>query len=60
VRPAVHVTEVVPDAVTAALARDFTLLDGPRGAAGLVTMLTDRVDAALLDPARPQMRVEPN
>jgi glyoxylate reductase len=60
VRPAVHVTEVVPDAVTAALAGDFTLLDGPRGAAGLVTMLTDRVDAALLDPAGPQLRVVAN
>jgi glyoxylate reductase len=60
VRPAVHVTEVVPDAVTAALAGDFTLLDGPRGAAGLVTMLTDRVDAALLDAAGPQLRVVAN
>jgi glyoxylate reductase len=60
VRPAVHVTEVVPDAVTAALAGDFTLLDGPRGAAGLVTMLTDRVDAALLDAAGPRLRVVAN
>ena len=60
VRPAVHVTEVVPDAVREALARDFALLEAPGGADGLVTMLTDRVDAAFLDAAGPQLRVVAN
>ena len=60
VRPAVHVTEVLPDAVREALARDFALLEAPGGADGLVTMLTDRVDAAFLDAAGPQLRVVAN
>ena len=60
VRPAVHVTEVVPDAVREAMARDFSLLEAPGGADGLVTMLTDRVDAAFLDAAGPQLRVVAN
>jgi lactate dehydrogenase-like 2-hydroxyacid dehydrogenase len=36
------------------------LLDRCRGAHGLVTMLTDRVDAELLDGAGPQLRVVAN
>jgi glyoxylate reductase len=36
------------------------LLDRCRGAHGLVTMLTDRVDADLLDAAGPQLRVVAN
>jgi glyoxylate reductase len=36
------------------------LLDRCRGAAGLVTMLTDRVDAELLDAAGPRLRVVAN
>jgi glyoxylate reductase len=36
------------------------LLDRCRGASGLVTMLTDRVDAELLDAAGPQVRVVSN
>lgn len=36
------------------------LLRGSAGAAGLVTMLTDRVDAELLDAAGPELRVVAN
>jgi glyoxylate reductase len=50
----------VPAAVHAELARSFTLLDNPAGADGLVTMLTEPVDADLMDAAGPGLRVIAN
>ena len=60
VRPRVHVTETVLDEVTAALASDFELVDGPEGADGILSLLTTTVDGALLDRAGPQLRVVAN
>jgi glyoxylate reductase len=70
----VYVSRRVPDRVRTELEALFELeihdseqpperaelLDRCRGAAGLVTMLTDRVDAELLDAAGPQLRVVAN
>ena len=60
VRPRVHVTEPILDEVTAALAADFELVDGPEGADGILSLLTTTVDGALLDCAGPQLRVVAN
>jgi lactate dehydrogenase-like 2-hydroxyacid dehydrogenase len=68
------VTRRVPEPVRAALERDFdvrihdedgtleraALLELVRGAEGVVTMLTDRVDAELLDAAGPRLRIVAN
>jgi glyoxylate reductase len=73
-RPRVFVTRRVPERVREELEQSFTLdvhdeeLPPPRdellsraaGCDGLVTMLTDRVDAELLDAAGPQLRVVAN
>lgn len=73
-RHRVFVTRAVPERVRAELELSFAvalhgalepptraqLLDGARGASGLVTMLTDRVDEALFDAAGPQLRVIAN
>jgi lactate dehydrogenase-like 2-hydroxyacid dehydrogenase len=59
-QPPVHVFVPVPERVQAELERDFELLDGPEGAAGLVTHPTVRVDAALLDRAGPGLKVVAN
>ena len=73
-RPRVFVTRRVPAGVSNELARSFALdvhdeeLPPPRAELlaraaacdGLVTMLTDRVDAELLDAAGPQLRVVAN
>lgn len=73
-RPLVFVTRRVPASVRAELERSFELdlhdseLAPPRedllarvtGRDGLVTMLTDRVDAELLDAAGPQLRIVAN
>lgn len=59
-RPRVHTRGVVPDAVHAELARSFELIDRPAGADGLVAMLTEPVDAALMDAAGPGLRVIAN
>lgn len=73
-RPRVFATRRVPERVQAELERSFHLdvhaaeLPPPRaellarvaGCDGLVTMLTDRVDAELLDAAGPQLRVIAN
>ena len=59
-RPRVHVTARVPAEVYAALERDFTLVDGPEGAEGIVAMLTTKVDATYLDQAGPGLRVVAN
>ena len=58
--PAVHVTAPVPARVLAELERDFELLDGPEGAAGLVTIPSVRVDGELLDRAGPGLRIVAN
>jgi glyoxylate reductase len=60
VRPRVHITEPVLDEVTAVLATDFHLVDGPEGADGILSLLTTTVDAELLDRAGPQLRVVAN
>lgn len=73
-KPRVFVTRRVPAAVRTELERSFTvdlhdeelppsraeLLARAAGCDGLVTMLTDRVDAELLDAAAPQLRVVAN
>jgi len=70
----IHVTRRIPVSVKAALEEDFEvtqhdserspgradLLAAVSGADGLVTVLTDRVDAELLDAAGPQLRVVAN
>jgi lactate dehydrogenase-like 2-hydroxyacid dehydrogenase len=73
-RPRVFVARVIPDAGLDSLrdqtemdlwddelppARDV-LLDRVRGVDGLLSLLTDRVDAELLDAAGPQLRVVSN
>ncbi|HSK16961.1 MAG TPA: D-glycerate dehydrogenase [Gaiellaceae bacterium] len=74
VPPRVHVTRRVPERVRAALEESFDadvrdreqpptrdeLLAASAGCAGLVTMLTERVDDELLDAAGPQLRVVAN
>ena len=74
VRPRVFVTRRVPERVREELERSFALdvhdeeLPPPRAELlaraaacdGLVTMLTDRVDAELLDAAGPQLRIVAN
>jgi glyoxylate reductase len=74
VKPRVFVTRRVPEGVRAELDRSFTvdiydeelpppraeLRAGVEGRDGLVTMLTDRVDAELLDAAGPSLRVVAN
>jgi glyoxylate reductase len=47
----------LPERVAAALAADFTLLDRPEGAAGVVATPRDAIGAAFLDQAGPQLRV---
>lgn len=73
-RPTVFLTRRVPERVRAELERSFELsvhederpasreelLRGVSEAEGLVTMLTDRVDAELLDAAGAQLRVVAN
>jgi glyoxylate reductase len=60
VKPPVFVATRVPDRVHAELARDFELLPGPEGAAGLVTIPAVRVDGALLGRAGPELRIVAN
>ena len=55
-----HVTAAVPAEVERALADDFELSDTPEGAAGIVAMLTTRVDGPFLDRAGPQLEVVAN
>jgi glyoxylate reductase len=73
-RPRVFVTRRVPEAVRVELERSFALdlhdsewppsreelLARVERAAGLITMLTDWVDAELLDAAGPQLRIVAN
>ena len=60
VRPAVHVSDQVPAEIDEALRRDFELVSSPRGADGIVAMLTVKVDEAYLAAAGPQLRIVAN
>jgi glyoxylate reductase len=60
VPPRVHVSAPLPDRVQEALERDFELVPEPSGAAGIVAMLSDRIDGDYLDAAGPQLRVVAN
>jgi glyoxylate reductase len=46
--------------VQEAVERDFDVVREPRGADGVVAMLSDRIDGAYLDAAGPQLRVVAN
>lgn len=59
-KPPVHVLVPISERVQAELQRDFELLEGPEGAAGLVAHPTVRVDGALLDRAGHGLRVVAN
>ena len=59
-RPRVHVAGPVPAAVTEALERDFELADDPRGADGVLSLITTPVDDAYLEAAGPQLAVVAN
>ena len=59
-KPPVHVSAPVPARVLDELERDFELLDGPEGAAGLVAIPSVRVDRELLDRAGSGLRVVAN
>jgi glyoxylate reductase len=59
-RPRVHLVERVLREVEDAIAADFELVDSPRGADGVVAMLTVRIDDAFLDASGPQLRVVAN
>ena len=58
--PTVHVTGEVPARMHEALAESFELVDSVEGADGILSLLTKRVDAELLDRAGPQLRVVAN
>jgi glyoxylate reductase len=58
--PRVYVTGEVPAEITDALSGSFELLQEPRGADGILSLLTTRVDAELLDRAGPQLKVVAN
>lgn len=58
--PRVHLSELVPAEVEAALRADFELVDTPRGADGIVAMLTVAVDDAYLEAVGPQLRIVAN
>lgn len=60
VAPRVHLSAPVPAEVEAALRAAFELVDSPRGADGIVAMLTVTVDDAYLDAAGPQLRIVAN
>lgn len=59
-RPRVHLTAKLPHEVESAIAADFDLVDDPRQAQGIVSVLTVTVDDAFLAAAGPQLRVVAN
>ena len=59
-RPGVHVSDHVPAEVDAALRVHFDLVETPRGAEGIVAMLTVKVDDAYLEAAGPLLRIVAN
>jgi glyoxylate reductase len=58
--PRVYVLAAVPARVREELERDFELLDGPEGAAGLVAIPSVTVDGDLLDRAGAGLRIVAN
>lgn len=58
--PRVHLSDLVPAEVEAALRADFELVATPRGADGVVAMLTVAVDDAYLEAVGPQLRIVAN
>jgi glyoxylate reductase len=56
----VHVTGPVPAAVETALAPLFELVPEPAGAAGILTLITTRIDDGYLAAAGPQLRIVAN
>lgn len=56
----VHVTGRVPEPVLAALREDFELVADPRGADGVLSLITTRIDDAYLRAAGDQLRVVAN
>ncbi len=60
VAPRIHLSEHVPAEIEEALAASFELVASPRGADGVVTMLTVTVDDAYLEAAGPQLRIVAN
>jgi glyoxylate reductase len=56
----IYVTGAIPSAVSAALAADFELADGPEGADGILSLLTTTVDGEYIDRAGPQLRIVAN
>jgi glyoxylate reductase len=56
----VHVTGPVPKSVQEATDELFTLADSVEGVDGILSLLTTRVDASLLDRAGPQLRIVAN
>jgi glyoxylate reductase len=59
-RPLVHVTGAVPAAVAAALEPLFELVPEPGGAAGILSLITTRIDDDYLAAAGPQLRIVAN
>lgn len=59
-KPRVYVFAAVPARVLEKLERDFELIDGPEGAAGLVTIPSVRVDRDLLERAGPGLGIVAN
>jgi glyoxylate reductase len=58
--PRVHVTGRVPERVLAAMREHFELLDGPRGADGVLSLITTRIDEEYLQTAGKELRVVAN
>ena len=59
-RPRVHVTGPVPAAIDEALRARFQLAEEPEGAAGILALITTRIDDAYLSRAGSQLRVVAN
>jgi glyoxylate reductase len=58
--PRVHVTGRVPGRIEVELRKSFDLVDDPRSADGVLTLLTTRVDADFIADAGPQLKVVAN
>jgi glyoxylate reductase len=59
-RPNVYLSGEVPARVFAALTQDFTVVDVPAGADGVLSLFATTVDDAFLEAAGPQLRVVAN
>jgi lactate dehydrogenase-like 2-hydroxyacid dehydrogenase len=58
--PRVHVTGEVPERILAALREDFELVSEPRGADGVLSLITSQIDESFLSAAGGQLRVVAN